>query len=125
MNESVRENPKEIIKQLHQLLDRLAVALGDVTPTSYRSAPAKKQQSATEKFSTPAGGVRLLLKEGFFSELKTMSEVIERLQHEGFDYRKNSQVISVALLRLVRARDMKRLPIGGEGKERWTYQERK
>lgn len=113
-----KRKPVEIIRDMQSLLNELSAAVDGDTLSSARGAVSKQ---AT--FSGPSGGIRLLLREGFFKEPKTLPDVCTRLRQEGFNYR--TQVVSVALLRLVRDRTMVRIPASGDGKEKWVYAERK
>lgn len=121
MESDMKANPRtpvEIISKIQELLTDLSTALGDNHSVSPRSA-----SSSSEKFTGPSGGVRLLLKDGFFSTPKTRVEIIERLRQEGFNY--TPSVVSVALLRQVRTRELVRLPSTAGGKEIWAFAERK
>ena len=113
-----RRKPSEIIAQIHSLLDELATLSGGRV-----AVQEKRVEEKSEKFTGPSGGIKLLLKEGFFAEPKTLTEVVSRLHQDGFKY--VTQVISTALVRLVRARMLVRLPSTGPGKEQWVYTERK
>jgi len=115
-----KRETSEIIRAMQNLLTELSSRLG-VSANSAALTPVSSTKAAS--FSGPSGGIRLLLEEGFFKEPKTLPQVYERLRQEGFNYRR--QVVSVALLRLVRDRTMVRIPTSGEGKEKWTYAERK
>lgn len=110
--------PVEIIAKIQELLTDLSVALGDNS-----SVPSRTTSSSSEKFTGPSGGVRLLLREGFFSTPKTRVETVNRLRQEGFNY--TPSVVSVALLRQVRTRELVRLPSTARGKEKWAFAERK
>lgn len=112
-----KRKPAEIIHDIKSLLDELASTYGVEISTS------TKTESKPATFSGPSGGIRLLLREGFLKEPKTLPAVCERLRQEGFNYSK--QVVSVALLRLVRDRTIVRIPSSGKGKEKWVYAERK
>lgn len=114
-----RRSPQEIISQINALLQELASLPVSAQPKVSNSAPATTE----EKFTGPSGGIKLLLKEGFFAAPKTQPEVLVRLRQEGYNY--TASVVAVALLRMVRARVMVRLPFPGEGKEKWSYAERK
>lgn len=113
-----KRNPSEIIRDMQSLLNELSVSVNGSTLPSTR-----RDVSKPVTFSGPSGGIRLLLREGFFKEPKTLPDVCARLRQEGFNY--SNQVVSVALLRLVRDRTMVRIPASGEGKEKWVYAERK
>lgn len=111
-----QRSPQEIKAEINTLLNELvAVTSGE----PQRKRPDVKE----EKFIGPAGGIKLLSKDGFFSSPKTQPEVAKRLQQEGYNY--PSAAISVALLRAVRSRTLVRLPEKGAGPEKWAYAERK
>jgi len=111
----------EIVDDLQILLNELATIENAPAGTREKTAPKTKQ---TFSAKGPSGGVKMLLHEGFFSEPKTLPEVVARLRQEGFHY--VNQVVSTAMIRLVRSREMVRLPAdGGSGKEKWAYAERK
>jgi len=104
----------QIIKEINDLLDELS------SVSSKRKIGRKKAES----YSGPSGGVRLLIKEGIFSKPQTLPGIVKRLHQEGFNY--SRQVISTALLRLVRGRSLTRRPNEDkQGKEKWIYAERK
>ena len=111
-------NPVDIISQIQGLLSDLSISLGSTPPNT----PVLSTRQ-TENFSGPSGGIRLLVREEFFVTPKTRVEVVERLRQEGFNY--PPSVISVALLRQVRSRELVRLPSSGKGKEKWAFAERK
>lgn len=121
MQSSKQRNVSEIILEIRHLLDELAsISEGRVLPIRqqvYSNSVNKKKPSG------PSGGIKLLLSEGFFDEPKTLPEVVARLRQDGFNY--VVQVISTALVRMVRAREMVRLPANGAGKEKWVYAARK
>lgn len=110
-------NPKEIVNEIRVLLGELEIVI-----SAYRGEAIKMVPK--ELFSGLSGGIRLLLREGFFREQKTLSKVVERLHQEGFNY--PGKAVSVALLRSVRKRFLVRLPSETkQGKEKWVYAERK
>jgi hypothetical protein len=117
---SKHKNPTQLIQELQALLNELAGSLGQDTSIITKNTVSS---SKAETFSGPSGGIKLLLAEGFFAEPKTLPAVVSRLRQDGFNYA--TQVISTALVRLVRARAMVRIPVNGEGKERWAYAIRK
>ena len=121
MNSDMKTNhksPAQLIAQINVLLAELEASLG-AAPS--KSAPITS--TTTERFTGASGGIKLLLKEGFFATPKTLVEVIKRLSQEGFNY--TATVVSVALLRQVRSRSLVRLPSTGAGKEKWAYAIRK
>jgi len=109
----------EIIYDMQSLLNELSVSINIKTPIHKKN----EALSSPATFSGPSGGIRLLLREGFCKEPKTLTDICAQLRQEGFNY--SNQVISVALLRLVRDRTMVRIPATGEGKKKWIYAERK
>jgi hypothetical protein len=113
--------PVEIIADMQRLIEELALAIGEnhVLP----SAAVNRTAPKLTRFSGASGGIRLLQAEKFFSTPKTRVEVVKRLHQEGFNY--TPSVVSVALLRQVRSRELVRLPSAKEGKERWAFAERR
>jgi len=108
--------PKEIINEIKMLLEQLSFSIGKEANTAKELRPVKK--------SGPSGGIRMLIASNFFREPKTLPEIVKYLYQEGFHY--SRQVISVALLRLVRNRTLiRREAESSQGKEKWIYAERK
>ncbi len=111
-----KRNWVQIIKEIKILLDELSIMHG--------SSQRKSSLINVEKYSGPSGGVRLLIKEGFFNKPQNLPGIVNCLHQEGFNY--SRQVISTALLRLVRSRFiLRRLNGNKKGKEKWIYAERK
>jgi len=116
---SKKHTPAELINSIRMLLDELHSLLGGET-VSIKASAGKSQK----KYSGVAGGIKMLINDRFFKEPKMLSEVIDRLRQEGFNYRR--PVIAMALLRAVRNRFLVRLEAyNPESKEKWAYAERK
>ena len=111
-----------IAEQMRDMASELEHLAGP-TGKSRRGATVLHTPIREEKFSGPSGGIKLLLKEGFFAQPRRLFDVMARLKQDGFNYR--LQVVSTALIRLTRARVLVRLPADGPGKEKWAYAERK
>jgi len=115
-------NSQEIIKEINALLQELSAAPSKRGRSKQESS--NKASKSQENYSGPSGGLRLLIKEGFFKAPKMLSEVTNRLHQDGFRY--PTKTISVCLLRLVRSRVLVRLPAKNRKKnEMWVYSERK
>ena len=116
-------NSQEIIKEINALLQEL-LATPSKRGRSKQESSNNKASKSQESYSGPSGGLRLLIKEGFFKAPKMLSEVTNRLHQDGFRY--PTKTISVYLLRLVRSRVLVRLPAKNRKKnEMWAYSERK
>lgn len=116
-------DPKQIILEINRLLAELSSAVGAKKKTKSNSIGLQDRNS-TRLHVGPSGGLKMLITENFFREPKSLPETVRRLHQEGFNY--SRQVISVALLRLVRSRVLSRREAEGrQGKEKWVYAERK
>ena len=71
---------KDPIKDIIKRLERLEKAFG-----AKHKKPDTK--SASEDFSGPSGGIRLLASKGFFRSKKNLNSVREALGKEGYHYR--------------------------------------
>lgn len=110
------KNAQELANQIIELVSELADLAGvkiEVKPLS-KSVETKENG---KKYSGATGGVRLLLKEGFFNEPKRLLEVSGQLKMEGRHYPNPS--LSMGLLNLVRERKLVR--IQEKGKKTWHY----
>lgn len=110
------KNPQKLANQIVELVSELAGLAGvkiDVESPP-KSAETEKNK---KKYSGATGGVRLLLKEGFFDEPKRLLEVSNQLKMEGRHYPNPS--LSMGLLNLVRERELIR--IQEKGKKTWNY----
>lgn len=115
------KNSEEIIAEINRLLVELA---GRRVKSENAAGKTKKQHVSVGRHSGPAGGIRLLLENGFFKEPKTASEVIAQLHQDGYRY--EPKFIAVYLLRFVRQRILSRLPVKNKKRnEKWEYAERK
>jgi hypothetical protein len=82
------------------------------TPTSRRKV---KQRTATPKASGPIDYIRELVEDNFFSGRRSLGEVRTELEARGHIYPVTS--LSPAILRLVRKRELRRVPEGNQ----WRY----
>lgn len=112
-----------IITEIETLLEELRDSTGNTTGGVPSSTKKVAQRAPKASYVGVAGGIRLLIDEGFFNSPQGMPAVAEKLKKEGFNYRR--QVISVALLRLVRSRALVRLPADNDSTEKWVYAVRK
>lgn len=84
----------------------------------------KSATPTTESYSGPTGGIKMLLDQAFFKTPQSLGAVLAELRKEGYNYRK--EVISTALIRLVRQRTLTRVPSqDSASREKWNYAERK
>lgn len=78
----------ELIKRIENIEDRIkkieGVLFSDDKPVELKTK---------ENFSGLAGGIRFLIKNGFFNEPRTLKEVIDELKREGY-HRSTSGVAS-------------------------------
>lgn len=110
------KNPQELANQIIELVSELAELAG--VKINIESPPKSAEKEKNEKkYKGATGGVRLLLKDGFFDEPKRLLDVITQLKMEGRHYPKPS--LSMGLLSLVRERKLLRIP--EKGKKTWTY----
>jgi hypothetical protein len=81
----------------------------------------RKVHNNTEKTKKKGvgGGLETLMLDGFLDEPKSVSQIIERLKKEGHHYR--FSVVATKLLRMVRSRELTRIPEQGK----WKYVTRK
>lgn len=118
---------KNILEEIQRLLDELTPLIGaqNIEFDPHGRHP-QKMVAAKNNYSGSIGGIRFIINEGFFKELRSLAEIVSRLHQEGFNYRK--QVIATSLLRLVRNRELTRLPITNSNGGRigkWNYAERR
>ncbi len=119
------EKPKnkkgaDIIATIHALLDELEEHI--VVDSSAGGHVLTKKAGLS--YSGASGGIRMLIRDGYFKEMRSLPEVILRLRQEGFNYPRNT--ISMTLLRAVRQRILVRIYKGnGKSREKWVYVIRK
>ena|SRR2546430_2594081 len=80
-----------------------------------RRVTAAKKTTDRRGASGPAGHIRSLKDEGYFSSKRTISDVRQKLEEKGHIYPLTS--LSTPLIRLVRSRDLRRLKEAGL----WKY----
>jgi len=117
--------PKVILAEIEVLLNELSLEIGrEATKPNYQEHHQEVSGTTKESYFGATGGIRFLISENFFKEPKSLVEVVNRLHQEGFTYRR--EVISTALLRFVRSRELTRLPsLRKNAKEKWNYVERR
>lgn len=109
---SVDGSPEEVAKAVKLMQ-------GDISSYSRKNhAPAKQtKKTVSSRKVGLIGRVRELIREGLFKKQKTLQEVKDSLAEKGHIYPVTS--ISPALVRLVRARELRRI----EHNKKWTYVE--
>ncbi|MAQ77343.1 hypothetical protein CL684_02355 [Candidatus Campbellbacteria bacterium] len=101
---------KEIINKIRDLLNELE-GLGLDTKKS-------KKQKIEDKTPTGCiGSIEVLINEGFFEKLRTVSEVVDKLKEEGQPYSRS--LVSMNLLNLVKPpkRTLRRI----KEEKQWNY----
>ncbi|MCP6720413.1 MAG: hypothetical protein KJI72_03820 [Patescibacteria group bacterium] len=116
-----KQQPKRSPKMITSLIRNLLDELDSVTGSGSKPLILKgnKTQSYAPQHSGVVGGIRLLHEEEFLSEPRTVAQIGQELRKKGYIYRR--EVVSMALLRLVRRGILTRLPEGGN----WKYVARK
>jgi hypothetical protein len=84
-----------------------------------KTAAIKIQNEGEENFSGLAGGIKLLIKEGFFKEGKSQGEIFEELKRQSYHYPKTS--LPITLKGFIQKRILNRLGESGQ----YRYIERK
>ncbi len=128
---------KEVLNQVDELISNFEMKIQDqIRPTLFayffntrfllRSKQGHKIALVRDgtkdllDFKGLSGGLRLLISDGFFDELRGQKEIYEELRRRGYNYPKNS--LPEALLRFLRNRELGRV-IGDDSK--WKYSIRK
>lgn len=75
-------------KKLQDILTRLA-KLEAAIFSSKRNTLKEKHAETPEQYEGPTGGVRLLIKEGFFSTKRSIDEVYDALASKDYQYIKD------------------------------------
>ena len=110
-----------IISDLKGLVAELDGAQFSINKTG---SGAKSAPLSSESYSGPTGHIKMLLDHSFFNTPKSLSAVLDELKKEGYYDRK--EVISTALIRMVRQRTISRVPSQDTAsREKWNYVERK
>jgi len=108
---------QEIAGQIKNLVDRLtSMATGQST-----SKEPSKPIKATGSKKGAAGGISVLMHEGFFDKPKDLSAVMERLKEIGRYYGKST--VAMNLLNLTKRRSLNR--IKDSKTKNWQYVSRK
>lgn len=94
-------NIDEVLKEFELNKEKIRKVLGEVS----RKRPTERE--VTVATSTVQGRISSLKEVGFFDDIRTAEEVRDKLKMEGHPY--SIDRISVALLRLVRKRKLRRL----------------
>ena len=114
--------PEQILIEVQALISEL---MGYFKNSKIRRAKlSSKSLGKTKILKGPTGGIHLLISDGFFESPVSLQTVEKKLRQDGYHY--VTQVISTALVRLVRDRILVRVPAENPvGKEKWAYAERK
>ena len=112
-------NGKKMDEELKKRLDRIEERLAKLEGESIVAAKADKPVNAS--YTGLAGGLRLLLDNGFFNEPKTVDAIIEELNREGY-YNTPAGVSSTLSMTFVKSQ--KTLTRLKEGRK-WAYVKRK
>jgi predicted nuclease with TOPRIM domain len=107
----VKEEIKEIKEKLRELEDRLE---------RLENKAIKRKMKIVKKYKGLTGGLRFLLDKGFFDKWRTLKDVCEELEREGYNY--PPKTVSARLLESVR--DYKFL-VRKKEKGIWKYAKRK
>ncbi len=105
-------------------LKAFEVILGSLlSGAATRTIPAPVAQRAESSGKKPptsvASRIALLAEEGFFIEPRSLSEIQAKLAEHGWHYPQPN--LSTPLIRLVRQRELRRLPTTNSGKKVWKY----
>ena len=120
MKDTKKSKAVQIINEIQALLEELKGHFS----ASVIGGKRFSEKEQIPNYSGASGGIRMLLKEGYFVEVRSLPEVTAMLRQEGFNYPRST--ISMALLRSVQARLLVRLPAEGrKGREKWVYVIRK
>jgi hypothetical protein len=98
----------------------LGSLLNGATAQPIPTPTAKRPENTGKKSATSvASRIALLAEEGFFLEPRSLSEIQGKLAEHGWHYPQPN--LSTPLVRLVRQRELRRLPTTDGGKKVWKY----
>ena len=112
MEKDVKKLTENIISQILELAELAGV---DIKMRSNKTQYSIKETRKDTSGAT--GGLRVLVDEGYFSESRQLSVIIERLKQEGRHY--SNATVSMGLLNLVRERILIRFR--DKGDKKWKY----
>jgi hypothetical protein len=105
------------LKAFEVILESL---LSGATTQSVPAQVAQRAENPGRKSATSvASRIALLAEEGFFVEPRSLSEIQAKLAEHGWHYPQPN--LSTPLIRLVRQRELRRLPTTDGGKKVWKY----
>lgn len=113
---------KEILKDISEpeySLSFSVVLLKLLEENTKEKKRVEVQNDGEENFSGLTGGIKLLVKEGFFKEGKTQGEIFGELKRQGYHYPKTS--LPITLKGFIQKRILTRLGENGQ----YQYIERK
>lgn len=90
-----------------------------LTPSKTTAAETGSEEPSRGTPSSVAQRIELLAEEQFFSEPRSLSEIQAKLAEHGWHYPQTN--LSTPLIRLVRQRRFRRLPIQVGNKRIWKY----
>ncbi|MCK5122818.1 MAG: hypothetical protein KAQ87_01565 [Candidatus Pacebacteria bacterium] len=111
---------KKNAKQLADSIITQTIELAKLAGVNIEIPKAKiqyNQKNSRKGTAGAAGGLRILVDEGYFNVHKQLSEIIEKLKQEGRPY--SNATISMGLLNLVKERILMRFRDNGDKK--WKY----
>jgi hypothetical protein len=97
---------------LNHLLQTSKMSGGWIEPQETKLKRKVAKEALTDRIGELAG-------EGFFKEPKGASEVLDELKNRGYHHPFAS--VGMALLSLVRRRELRRVPVGRAGKKQFLY----
>ena len=110
----MKRNKEQIIKDINILLQELSSGVNIPNSSGSMIISANKEIK-----KGCIGALQLLINEGFFSELRSLEEVLQKLKEEGEPY--SRALVSMNLLNLVKRKVLRRI----EQKDKWQYIVRK
>lgn len=105
---------KKIVRLLENLNEKIEKIDKKLEGDKTKSLP-KKEKQLEKKPTTLTGLIIQFKKDGFFDKPKTLKEITQKLQEQGWHYPKTS--LSRPLQRLLRKREIGRVAIKGK----WAY----